>query len=108
MFYLNKAERKIGVLNRLERKDLKPQIWQGTASAVVVSILAGLRLNLMGMRFEGRGEEIFEGLATLFAGGVLTWMILWMQPQGQNIKEKIETDTSQAINLGKRALFILA
>jgi high-affinity iron transporter len=98
----------IGVLDRLEKKDLKPQIWQGTASAVVVSILAGIGLNLLGMRFEGRAEEIFEGLATLFAAGVLTWMILWMQSQGKNLKAKIETDTSQAISLGKRALFILA
>lgn len=98
----------ISVLNRFNRDDLKPVVWQGTAAAVVLSLLLGLGLQALGMRFEGRAEEIFEGLATLFAAGVLTWMIYWMQSQGRNIKGKIEAETSQAIGIGKRALFTLA
>ena len=98
----------LGVLNRLNQQHLKPTVWQGTAAAVVVSLLAGIGLNLIGMKFEGKGEEIFEGLATLFAAGVLTWMILWMQKQGKNLKGKIESETSQALDTGKKALFTLA
>jgi high-affinity Fe2+/Pb2+ permease len=32
----------------------------------------------LGISFEGRAEEIFEGVAMLFAAAVLTWMIFWM------------------------------
>lgn len=98
----------IGLLNRLDRQHLKASVWQGVAAAVAASILAGVGLNLLGMKFEGRAEEIFEGLATLFAAGVLTWMILWMQKQGKNLKNRIESKTAQALVSGRRALFTLA
>ena len=97
-----------GVLNRLNRQHLKGVVWQGVAAAVTASLLAGLGLNLLGMEFKGKGEEIFEGLATLFAAGVLTWMILWMQKQGKNLKKNIESETAQALDTGKKALFTLA
>lgn len=98
----------LGVLNKVNRGHLKPVVWQGAGAAVLLSLLAGAGLNLLGMRFEGKAEEIFEGLATLFAAGVLTWMILWMQKQGKNLKGKIEAETSTALDTGKKALFILA
>ncbi len=98
----------IGLLNRLDSQHLKASVWQGVAAAVAASILAGVGLNLLGMEFEGQAEEIFEGLATLFAAGVLTWMILWIQKQGKNLKIRIETKTTQALVSGRRALFTLA
>jgi len=98
----------IGLLNRLDRQHLKAAVWQGVAAAVAASILAGVGLNLLGMEFEGQAEEIFEGLATLFAAGVLTWMILWIQKQGKYIKNHIESKTTQALESGRRALFTLA
>jgi len=98
----------IGLLDRLDYQHLKVSVWQGVAAAVAASILAGVGLNLLGMEFEGQAEEIFEGLATLFAAGVLTWMILWIQKQGKYIKIRIETKTTQALVSGRRALFTLA
>ncbi|MBL6983469.1 MAG: FTR1 family protein [Anaerolineales bacterium] len=98
----------LGVLNRLNQPHLKPVVWQGAAAAIVAAVLVGIGLNLLGMEFEGKAEEIFEGLATLFAAGVLTWMILWMQKQGKHLKANLESETSQALSSGKRALFTLA
>ena len=98
----------LGVLNKVNQQHLKPVVWQGAAIAVLFSLLAGAGLNMLGMQFEGIAEEIFEGLATLFAAGVLTWMIIWMQKQGKNIKGKIESETSQALDTGRKALFTLA
>jgi len=97
----------IGMLNRLDHQHLKASVWQGVAAAVAVSIIAGIGLNLLGMEFEGQAEKIFEGLATLFAAGVLTWMIFWIQKQGKNIKKNIESKTTQALASGKNALFTL-
>ena len=98
----------IGVLTRLNRQHLKPVVWQGVIVAVAASVLVGLGLNLLGMKFEGKAEEIFEGLALLFAAGVLTWMILWMQKQGKHIKKEIESETARALGTSSKALFFLA
>jgi high-affinity iron transporter len=99
----------LGALGRLNRSDLKPVVWRGVTLALVLSLLAGIGLNLLGMKFEGRAEEIFEGTAMLLAAGVLTWMILWMQQHGREIKQHLETKTRQAaMQKSQRPLFLLA
>ena len=99
----------LSVLLKLKRTDLNGVVWRGAGLAVLLSIIAAIALNLLGMEFEGRGEEIFEGVAMLLAAGVLTWMILWMRNHGGTLKNEIEEQTSRA-TLGNRqgALFALA
>ena len=97
-----------GVLKKLDLPHLRSAVWQGAGLAVLLSLVFGLGLNWLGMELEGRAEEIFEGVAMLFAGGVLTWMIFWMQRQGRNIQKQLESDTAQAAKSGRRALFLLA
>jgi high-affinity iron transporter len=76
---------------------------------VTVSVVAGVALQLLGVAFEGRGEELFEGMTMLLAAGVLTWMIFWMQRQGRSIRTELEADVRQAVTGGsQRALFALA
>jgi high-affinity iron transporter len=72
-------------------------VWAGVLAAVIVSIVAGLGLSALGVAFEGRGEEIFEGIAMLLAAAVLTWMILWMQRQGRQIQTDLESDVRRAV-----------
>ena len=99
----------LGMLRKLGRADRSGPVWAGVAAAVAVSIIAGRVLNVLGVAFEGRGEEIFEGLAMLLAAGVLTWMIFWMQRQGRHIQEELERDVRQATVTGSGwALFSLA
>ncbi len=84
-------------------------VWWGVVSAVIVSIVAGVALQVMGIAFEGRSEELFEGITMLLAAAVLTWMIFWMQRQGRSIRTELEADVRQAVTLGsRRALFALA
>lgn len=75
-------------------------VWLGTASAIAVSIVAGVILFLTVGAFEGKGEEIFEGSAMLLAAGVLTWMIFWMRKQAVNIKEQLHGEIKSAISGG--------
>ena len=73
------------------------------------ALIVGLALNGLGVAFEGRGEEVFEGAAMLVAAGVLTWMIFWMQRQGRQIQTELESDVRRAVTTGSRwALFSLA
>jgi high-affinity iron transporter len=99
----------LSVLRKLGRADRSRPVWAGVVAAVVVSVAAGLALSGLGVAFEGRGEEIFEGVAMLLAAVVLTWMIFWMQRQGRQIQTELESDVRRATTTGSaRALFSLA
>lgn len=99
----------LGVLNRTRHEELKPTVWWGTISAIVVSLVAAAILYLVGVSFEGKAEEAFEGLTMLLAAGVLTWMIFWMQHQSRNIGANLEAEVRQAARqYSKRALFLIA
>ena len=99
----------LGVLLKLKRTNLNVTVWVGAGVAVALSAAAAIGLNLLGMEFEGRGEQIFEGSAMLLAAGVLTWMIFWMQKTAVNLKSEIEAKTQDAVyGKGRNALFALA
>ena len=58
---------------------------------------AALGLQAIGARFEGRAEQLFEGVTMLLAASVLTWMVFWMQAQGRRIKGHLEEGVQQAV-----------
>ena len=99
----------LGVLLKLKRTELNKTVWFGAGVAALISAVAAIALNLLGMKFEGRAEEIFEGVAMLLAAGVLTWMIFWMHNSAANLKSEIEAKTQDAVlEKGKKAIFALA
>ncbi len=99
----------LSVLRRLGYADRSRPVWAGVFVAVAVSIVVGLALNVLGVAFKGRSEEIFEGITMLLAAGVLTWMIFWMQRQGRRIQAELELDVRRAAASGGTwALFSLA
>ena len=99
----------LSVLRKLGQQNRDRSVWLGVGAAVLVSVAAGLVLKALGVAFEGRGEEIFEGIAMLLAAGVLTWMIFWMQRQGRQVQAELERDVRHAVSIGSSwALFSLA
>ena len=99
----------LGVLAKTQRSDLKPAVWRGVIAAMLISLLAAVLLQLIGAQFEGRPEQIFEGLAMLAAATLLTWMIFWMQRQGASLQRQLELDvTRTAARRGATGLFALA
>jgi len=99
----------LAALRKTNRSGMSIAVWQGLVAAIVASLVAGLALNWLGAGFEGRAEQIFEGLAMLVAAFLLTWMIFWMQRQGANQKKNLESGVSQAAGQSSRwAMFWLA
>ncbi|MDY7075618.1 MAG: iron uptake transporter permease EfeU [Chloroflexota bacterium] len=99
----------LGVLRKLGYADRGKPVWAGVLAAIVASVIAGVALNALGVAFEGRGEEIFEGVAMLLAAAVLTWMIFWMQRQGRQVQAELELDMRRATATGSAwSLFSLA
>jgi high-affinity iron transporter len=75
---------------------LSSSVWQGVFAAIIFSTFAGLGLAWMGAEFEGRAEEIFEGITMLVAAILLTWMIVWMRRQSATLQKEIESDVAKA------------
>lgn len=99
----------LGALRQMRRTDLSSAFWIGVVSASLLSVIAGVILTTLGLSFEGRAEQIFEGITMLLAAGVLTWMIFWMSRQARTIKGELESGVHKAaFEGGKRGLFALA
>jgi len=97
-----------GVLTKIKRTQLAPVVWSGVVSAVIVSLGVALALRKLGATLEGEAEEIFEGLTMLLAAGLLTWMIFWMQRQGEQVKRMLESDVRRVASRGQAwGLFIM-
>lgn len=99
----------LAALRKTDRGELFPVVWRGVAAAVVTCLLAGLALTWLGAEFEGRAEEIFEGITMLLAAVLLTWMIFWVQRQSTSLKGNLEAGIHQAVKQERSmSLFWLA
>jgi high-affinity iron transporter len=99
----------LGGLKRINRPDLNRIVWQGAISALILSVLAAIALDILGTDFKDPAESIFEGLSMLLAAGILTWMIFWMQRQARFLKSEIETNVRTTMaNRGGQGLFFLS
>jgi high-affinity iron transporter len=97
------------VLAKMEQKQPGRMVWLGVGCGILVSLAAALTLNLIGMEFEGKGEQLFEGITMLFAAGIITWMVFWMRKQSSLMKYRIELNVKRSIeHKGNGALFLLA
>jgi high-affinity iron transporter len=98
----------LAYLRQIERADGAYLVWWGTLAAVALSAAIGTIVFAVGAEFEGTTEEIFEGLVTLSAVGVLTWMIFWMRRQGARMKGELQSRVDTALVTGGVALAALA
>lgn len=99
----------LGAIQKMKLNHLRFWIWSGVAAAVTLSIGAAAGLNAIGAKFEGRGEEIFEGTMMVLAAGLLTWMIFWMHRQARYLRENLEDGVRKAGSSNSRgAMFLLA
>lgn len=98
----------LAYLKQLGRSDRSHLVWWGTGLAVALSAIVGTIIFSVGAEFEGTAEEVFEGLVTLTAVGVLTWMIFWMRRQGARIKSELQQKVDMALTAGGVALAAIA
>ena len=93
----------LAYLNTIGRRDRHGVVWAGAGAAVGVSLVAGIVLNLtVGAISETseRTAEIIEGIGSLLAVAVLTWMIFWMRRQARYIKGELQERVDMALASG--------
>lgn len=97
----------LAYLARTDNRQRFRSVWLGMALAIFTSLLAGAIIFILFGEFSGRSEEIFEGIAMFVASGVLTWMILWMRNQAQNIKTHLHAQIQSALATGSALALII-
>jgi high-affinity iron transporter len=99
----------LGTQKKIRHPEFNKAVWYGVINAAIVSLSSVVGIHAAGASFEGRFEEIFEGVTMLLAAAVLTGMIFWMQRQAHNLKIELESDVRRAVSQNSgRALFALA
>ncbi len=88
----------LGFVSKTKLFHLKKPILLGIGLGILASILTALFFSYIAGGFEGKNEEVFEGVIMLMATGIITYMIIWMQKQSSNennhIEEKLLNATS--------------
>jgi len=99
----------LGYLGKTGKKQFNIYVYGGALAGVAGSIIAAFVFNSLVGGFEGRVEEIFEGVIMLFAVCVLTYMIFWMHRQSREIGREIKAKVDLAVNNNQvYGLFFLA
>jgi len=98
----------LAYLRHLNRPDRRPVVWWGAGIAIAASFVAAWVIFQVAGELDEEAEEIFEGVATLTAVGVLTWMIFWMRRQGAKIRSELQQRVDTALLGGGIALAGLA
>ena len=88
-------------LKKVGRSDLNKYLWTGTVSALLASLIVAVLFTTIYGGLEGRAEQIFEGVATLSAAAVLTYMIFWMTKHSHELKGELHEKMDTAISKGE-------
>ncbi len=94
------------VLARLGQKKYFPHVLVSSLAAIGISILAGIFLMRLTASAQGKMKELIEGVISLAACGVLTYMVFWMDQQSRKIKSEIESQIEVAITRSEYITFI--
>lgn len=87
-------------LRTLGRKDQFKFIFVGAIAAVVISLVIALLVFIYLGKLEGATEQFIEGVVSLLAAGVLTWMIFWMRGQSKTIGKDLRGRVDSALTKG--------
>ena len=98
----------LGYLKKVGAETLAKPVYYGVGLGVLASIgVAGIFL-LLRVEFEGKFEQLFEGITMLVAAVILTTMILWMRNNSktysEDMREKVETAVTKRQSYGLASL----
>ena len=90
----------LAYLKAIGQDKLMLSVWVGTVAALFLSLLVGTVIFVTAGEFEGRAEQLFEGVVMLAAVAVLSWMIVWMKRQSTRLRGDLESRVETALLTG--------
>lgn len=93
----------LAYLNRTNNHDYKKSVYYGIVFGIIASVIAAFLFTIVAGDFEGKSEQIFEGITMIIGSFLLTTMILWMMRQ-KHIAMEIETKVEKHL-MSEKPLF---
>ena len=95
----------------LSNSDLKRHIgrvWIGVVAAIAVSLGVAGVLSLADSSLSSSASELFEGVTSLIAVGLITWMTFWMATHARALKRELHGQVDRALGSSAFALAAVA
>jgi high-affinity iron transporter len=89
------------------RRGMAP-MWAGVGAAVVLSLAFAEAMQLISVGLQFQAQEIFEGVASVVAVGLVTWMIFWMRKAARHLRGELEGRLENALTVGPLAVTAVA
>ena len=89
----------LGFLARTGQSRYRLSVWLAVACGVAASVLTAWLFQRLAGGFEGRGEQIFEGLVMLAGAAMLTTLIIWMAGK-QDAAARLEQGAQRRLGPG--------
>lgn len=86
----------VGYLNKTGQQKYKRTVLLSVALAIISSVIGAFLFNVLAGGFEGRAEQIFEGITMIVGAILLTTMILWMMSH-KNIGRELENHLAKEV-----------
>jgi high-affinity iron transporter len=97
-------------LKKVKRPELYIWVWGGILLGLVISGFVGILFNTVMQNFGSSNPEVspvieplLEGIFSLAAIAMLSWMLVWMTQQGRAMKGQVEGTLNQALGRGQKA-----
>lgn len=91
----------------LVKRDLRsyiPRVWMGVAAAVAVSLGAASLLYATSNELGETQAAIFEGVTSVLAAGLITWLTFWMATHARAMKNELHSKVDAALTGSSFAL----
>jgi high-affinity iron transporter len=100
----------LGYLTRTDQRRLRSAVWLATAAGIAASVLGAFLFQRLAGGFQGRAEEIFEGVTMLLGAGLLTTLIVWIAGQNdaaRRLEQRLEARMTARPGSRYSGLFLL-
>lgn len=87
----------LSYLKKVKADELARPVYAGTVLGILGSVAVGGLFLLLSVEFEGRGEQLFEGVTMLLAAAILTSMIFWMSKNSKALSSDLKTKVEHAL-----------
>ncbi len=93
-----------GIVVKLGQPKARNPILLGALAGVLVSVLLGILANGIAAQLYEQNAALFEGLASLLAAGILTYMVVWMYRHTRGMMGSLHAKAKEALGAGKPAI----
>ncbi|NJR74027.1 MAG: iron permease [Scytonema sp. CRU_2_7] len=89
-------------LKQTGRTHLMKAVWMGIILATLLCLALAIILQATSGDFPQQEQELFAGVISVIAVGVLTWMVFWMRRAARSIKGELHSQIETAISQGDK------